>query len=132
MSSWVQMSIVSLASILASSGFWTFLQRRDDTKDAMARLLMGLAYDKIAQVGISYIERGWISRDEYEEFRKYLYEPYKAFGGNGVAERIMEEVSRLPLRSPTRYSQISKPRRNTTGRELQNGQFSPSSERHAL
>jgi len=126
------MSIVSLASILASSGFWTFLQRRDDTKDAMARLLMGLAYDKIAQVGISYIERGWISRDEYEEFRKYLYEPYKAFGGNGVAERIMEEVSRLPLRSPTRYSQISKPRRNTTGRELQNGQFSPSSERHAL
>lgn len=65
----------------------------------MGRLLMGLAYDKITTLGLSYIKRGWISKDEYEDFQRYLYEPYKAFGGNGVAERIMTEVSRIPIRS---------------------------------
>lgn len=65
----------------------------------MTRLLMGLAYDKIQQLGLSYIDRGWISGAEYEDFRKYLYEPYKDFGGNGVAEQIMQQVSNLPLRS---------------------------------
>ena len=60
---------------------------------------MGLAYDKIVSVGIAFIERGWVSKDEYEEYQKYLVEPYKAMGGNGVAERIATEVGRLPFRA---------------------------------
>lgn len=100
-----------LGSVLASSGFWAFLQRRDSTKRATHKLLLGLAYDKIATLGMHYIERGWISRDEYEEFRKYLYEPYKEFGGNGVAEQIMQQVSNLPLRRHNMYTEIAQPRR---------------------
>jgi hypothetical protein len=108
---WVPIAVTSVATVIASSGFWAWVARRDNSKDAMTRLLLGLAYDKIAQLGLNYIERGWISKDEYEEFRKYLYEPYKAYGGNGVAERIMEEVSHLPLRSPNKYSEIIQARR---------------------
>jgi hypothetical protein len=67
---------------------------------------MGLAYDKITHLGMSYIERGWISKDEYEEFRKYLFDPYKDNGGNGVAEAIMNQVSQLPMRSPNKYSEL--------------------------
>lgn len=66
---------------------------------------MGLAYDKIVSRGIAFIERGWISKDEYEEYQKYLVEPYKEMGGNGVAERISSEVASLPFRT-VRFSEI--------------------------
>lgn len=103
---WVPIVVTSVATVIASSGFWAWLARRDTSKDAMTRLLLGLAYDKIAERGLSYIERGWISRDEYEDFEKYLFEPYKLYGGNGVAERIMTEVRALPLRSHGKYAEI--------------------------
>jgi hypothetical protein len=101
--------IVLIPTLLASSGFWSYVLHRDKTKQTLARLIMGLAYDKLMTVGVSYIERGWITKDEYEDYRKYLYDPYKALGGNGVAERIMEEVSKLPIRSYDRYAQLIKP-----------------------
>jgi len=30
---------------------------------------------------------------------KYLYEPYKAAGGNGSAEKIMAELNKLPMKT---------------------------------
>jgi hypothetical protein len=114
MEQWLVTVLTVIGSVGASSGFWAWMMKRDNTKTAMARLLRGLAYDKIVTLGLNHIERGWISRDEYEEFRKYLYEPYKDFGGNGVAERIMSEVSNLPLRSPAKYSEIVQARKRET------------------
>lgn len=99
MDTWVPVAVTSISTVLASSGLWSWLQKKNSNQSATSRLLMGLAYDKITNRGMEYIKRGWISKDEYEDFQKYLYEPYKDFGGNGVAERIMTEVSRLPLRS---------------------------------
>lgn len=104
MDPWLQLVLTSVATVVASSGFWAWMMKRFSSKDAITRLLLGLAYDKIVTVGMTYIDRGWISKDEYEDFRNYLYQPYKDAGGNGVAERIMLDVSRLPLRSPDRYS----------------------------
>ena len=46
-----------------------------------------------------YIRRGWLTEEEYRDFEKYFYTPYKNCGGNGVADRIMIEVKNLPLRS---------------------------------
>lgn len=99
MEPWMQTGLTIVGTVAASGGFWSWLQRRDNTKSAMSRLLLGLAYDKIQTLGMSYIDRGWISVAEYEDFRKYLFEPYKAFGGNGVAEQVMLQVSALPMRS---------------------------------
>jgi hypothetical protein len=98
--------IALLSTILASSGFWAYLRQRDRAKHTMSRLIMGLAYDKLMTVGVSYIERGWVTKDEFEDYRKYLYDPYKELGGNGVAERIMGEVANLPIRKYDRYTQI--------------------------
>lgn len=107
MDPWMQSVGTVLVAIVASSGFWAWFgawhASRNKVQNAMVRLLLGLAYDKIATMGLHYIDRGWITKDEYEEFRKYLYEPYKEFGGNGVAEQIMQQVSQLPLRSHNRY-----------------------------
>lgn len=106
MEHWLQLALTSFVTLGASSGFWAYLQHRNQSQSATTRLMMGMAYDTITQLGIAYIERGYVTKDEYEELRKYFFEPYKALGGNGVAERIMNEVSKLPFRSHSRYSGI--------------------------
>lgn len=106
METWLQLAITSLVTLGASSGFWAFLQHKDRTKAATVRLLMGIAYEHIMTFGVAYIRRGWATRDEYEELRKYFYEPYKALGGNGAAERVMNEVDKLPFGPQGQYEAI--------------------------
>jgi hypothetical protein len=101
--SWWGPIAIALASVLASSGFWAFVLKKDTNRNATTRLLMGLAYDKVTNRGMAYIERGWITRDEFEEYQRYFVEPYKALGGNGVAERIYLEVGKLPFLPHSRY-----------------------------
>lgn len=90
-----------VGSIFASTGFWafvTYLVQRKDTRDsAEAQMLKGLGHDRICYLGEAYISRGKITKDEYENLHDYLYIPYKKLGGNGTAEKIMQEVERLPL-----------------------------------
>ena len=50
MESWVQMVATIVCSVLASSGFWTYLQSRRDKNDAKTKLLMGLAHDRIVSL----------------------------------------------------------------------------------
>lgn len=89
--------------LAASGGFWVYLMKRmrarDKVRNADSHLLMGLAQHKIIQLGMQYIERGWVTNDEFRDLRRYLYEPYCDLGGNGAAERIMYAVQRLPFRS---------------------------------
>lgn len=84
--------------LAASSGWWTYLRNKNSQTDASTRLLMGLAHDKIIHLGTKYVERGWVTNDEYDEFRKYLYDPYAELGGNGTTERITHAVERLPIK----------------------------------
>ena len=90
-------------TVLTSSGFtsalFAFLQKLADKKDIKTKMLIGLGHDRIVYLGMKYIERGWITKDEYENLHDYLYSPYKTMGGNGSAERIMKEVEKLPIKS---------------------------------
>jgi len=95
---WMQMVITILCSVLASSGFWAYFQKRLDKRDVSKEMLIGLAHDRILYLGMCYIERGWISQDEYENVSTYLVRPYLKLGGNGVAKRIMDDVDKLPIR----------------------------------
>ena len=99
---WATLAVSVLLALGASSGFWTYMMRRDTKKDAVTTLLLGLAHDRIIFLGMQYIERGWVSEDEYEDFVKYLYTPYSEFGGNGLAEKVMGEVGCLPIRGGDR------------------------------
>lgn len=98
MEPYIQMALTVLASVLASSGFWTFIQSRQKKKDGTAELLIGLAHDRIIFLGMSYVRRGWLTQDEYNNLHDYLFEPYKNCGGNGTAERVMKEVNKLEIR----------------------------------
>lgn len=91
--------ITIVVTATASSGFWAFLQSMSNKKDARLELLIGLAHDRIVSTGKNYIDRGWLTYDEYEDFLNYLYKPYNRFGGNGLAERVMKEVAALPIRT---------------------------------
>lgn len=84
-------------AVAASSGFWAFFAKRVDRKSNSTRLLIGLAHQKIISLGMHYMERGWISKDEYREFVKHLYNPYRDLGGNGLAEKIVNDIQKLPF-----------------------------------
>ena len=69
-----------------------------EKKDVKTQMLIGLAHDRIISLGLSYIERGYITSDEYENLVDYLYKPYEAMGGNGTAKKIVDEVKKLEIR----------------------------------
>lgn len=97
MEQWIQMVITIICSVLASSGFWAWMMKRADKKDVKTEMLMGLGHDRIVYLGGIYIQRGSITVDEYENLYEYLYKPYEKMGGNGSAQRIMNEVKSLPI-----------------------------------
>lgn len=89
-----------ITTIMASTGFWAFIKAMKEKKSSEKKLLIGLAHDRIIFLGMSYVERGYITQDEYENLRKYLYEPYEEMGGNGSAKRVMDEVDTIPIYKP--------------------------------
>ena len=98
MVSLAQIVLTIVCSCLASSGLWALIQHNMDKKDAKTQMIIGLGHDRIVWLGLKYIERGWVTQDEFENLSKWLYEPYERMGGNGSAKRIMDEVRKLPLR----------------------------------
>lgn len=108
MEPWLQTLLTILGTILASSGFWAYIQERSKRKAAEnkhnnleTQMLIGLAHDRIIYLGMVYIERGYITQDEYENLYEYLYKPYEKLGGNGSAKRIMREVDQLAIHKST-------------------------------
>lgn len=89
--------IVTLAvAVFGSTGFWSWVQSRGKKKSAESRLLLGIAYSEIIRRSEHYIHQGYIAVDEYNELNRYLYEPYRDMGGNGTAQKLMDEVRKLP------------------------------------
>lgn len=98
MNSFGQTLVTIFCSVIASSGVWAVVLKYLDRKDSKTQLLVGLAHDRIVHLGMVYIKQGYITRDDYENLYDYLYKPYKELGGNGSAERVMQEVARLEIR----------------------------------
>lgn len=97
MEPWVQTLITILVACIASSGFWAFISKATEKKSANTKMLVGLGHDRIIYLGMLYIERGYITQDEYENLHDYLFVPYEKLGGNGSAARVMKAVEKLPI-----------------------------------
>lgn len=91
-----------IVSVIASSGFWTFLQygitARKTQKSVDRRALLALLHDRLYNLLSEYIHQGHISREDYENII-YLYEPYLDMGGNGTCARLIDEVKKLPIKN---------------------------------
>lgn len=77
MDSRLEIFVTIICSVIASSGFWAFMQKITDKKDVKTQMLIGLAHDRIVWLGMQYVDRGWITQDEYENLYEYLYKPYE-------------------------------------------------------
>ena len=89
-----------ILAFIGSSGVWslvvTVYLKRQEKKSLTNKMLLGLGHDKIMYLCEKYLDRGYITHEEYENLYDYLYIPYKEMGGNGAAQRAMEMVSKLP------------------------------------
>lgn len=94
---WIQTLITVLCSVIASSGFWVYMTNKLEKHDAKTEMILGLGHDRIMHLGMKYIERNYITKDEYENLYIYLYEPYKRLGGNGSVKKIMAEIDKLHI-----------------------------------
>lgn len=95
---WAQVLTSVLIALVSSTGLWSYIANYRNKHDAKTRLLIGLAHDRIIYLGTRYIDRGYITPDEYENLHDYLYAPYEENGGNGSAKRVMEQVKALPIK----------------------------------
>lgn len=96
----IEVIVTIVVSVIASTGFWSFIQNIKKKKSAEARMLMGLAHDRIMYLSAHYMKRGYITKEEYEDLITYLYEPYLELGGNGSAKHIIEDVvNKLPVKT---------------------------------
>ena len=97
---WAQLIVTIVCSVLASSGLWALVSKRMDKNDSKTELLIGIAHDRIVFLGMTYVNRGYITQEEYENLYTYLYSPYKKIATdiNGSTERVMKEIDRLPIR----------------------------------
>ena len=92
-----QVILTIVTAILASSGLWAFISSRLDKNSSEQELLVGIGHVELVFFGMQYIERGWITRDEYETLQE-LYKPYVKLGGNGSGTKIMRDVEQLPMK----------------------------------
>lgn len=88
-------------AIFASTGFWAFITqavtRKADAKDAKTQMLIGIAHDRIYYLCSTYIKRGYITVEEFDNLQ-YLYKPYHdGLHANGTGKRLFEECEKLPL-----------------------------------
>ena len=92
-----QVILTIITALLTSSGLWAFLGSRLEKNSAERELIVGIAHIELVFFGMQFLERGWITRDEYETMQD-LYRPYVKLGGNGSGRKIMKEIENLPIR----------------------------------
>ena len=99
-----EMIVTIICAVFASTGFWSCVnlviqkrQAKTDGNKAERELLLGLAHDRLYTLCAEYIQRGYITSDEYDNLQ-YIARPYLAAGGNGTGNRLVTEVEKLPIR----------------------------------
>lgn len=85
-----------ITTLLGSSGIWMWVKTRSDRNYSEDQLLLEVAKNQLTVLGRTYLERGYITMDEYEEYEAE-YKLYSALGGNGLAKRVFKQVDDLPM-----------------------------------
>lgn len=91
-----EMANPAVTALLGGSGIWAWAKTKAEHNDNAAKLLLSVSRNQLITLGRGYIDRGYITMDEYEEFEKE-YQIYSSLGGNGLARRVFEQVDDLPM-----------------------------------
>lgn len=85
-----------ITTVLSGPGIWAWAKTRTQRNDSEDKLLLQVAKNQLVSQGRIYLNRGYITMDEYEEYESE-YQVYSNLGGNGLARRIFEQVDELPM-----------------------------------
>lgn len=96
---WIEVLVTIAGSVLASSGLWSWILYKTKQNDSGRLMTRGMAHYQIIEEGQKFIERGWITHEEYDDFMKYLGTPYLESGSNGLAQKMIDDISALPFKS---------------------------------
>ena len=66
--------------------------------DALCVAVRELLYDRIKHLGKSYLDRGYISTEELEDFINMHKIYHNTLEGNGFLDEIVRQVKALPIR----------------------------------
>lgn len=82
-----------ILAVIASGGFWAFLEKVRGSKRAEHELLMGMARNMMMDQATKYLNRGdWITRVEYDNLVKYMYTPYAKAHGNHGMDKVIADI----------------------------------------
>ena len=88
------LSSSALAAVI--SGVFALLLARQKKGNGIEAGVRILLYDQIKYRGNHFIERGYVTRDEYEDLIKMHEVYHTTLDGNGYLDNLMLEVNRLP------------------------------------
>ena len=74
-------------------------KKEDASEDKLSALVTAqkvIMIDRVRWLGRMYIDAGHISLEDKENL-KDMHKAYKALGGNGHLQTVMDEVDRLPV-----------------------------------
>lgn len=101
---WLETTVTIIVSIIASSGFWTFILAKSNGNKTQDLIIRGIAHTEVINEGKKYLERGWITHEEFDDFMTYLGTPYINLGANGLAKKVISAVQELPIKSVSELS----------------------------
>ena len=84
----------ALAAII--SGIFGLLVSRQHKENGVAAGVRILLYERIKFLGTHYVEKGYVSNDDYEDLLKMHRAYHNPLKGNGFLDDIMEQVKKLP------------------------------------
>lgn len=84
----------ALAAVI--SGIFGLLVSRQHKENGVAAGVRILLYERIKFLGTHYVEKGYVSNDDYEDLLKMHRVYHSPLKGNGFLDDIMEQVKKLP------------------------------------
>lgn len=92
--------IAIILSVIGASGFWSIIlylfQKKDKNKTLTIEALLALLHDRVYITIEQILEKGTITEEEYDNLL-HLYNPYRDLGGNGVCEKMMNEIQKMTI-----------------------------------
>lgn len=92
----VELSNPILSALFGAPGIWAWAKTKADHNNAATKLALIVSKNQLIALGRTYLDRGYITMDEYEEYEAE-YNIYSVLGGNGLARRVFKQVDDLPI-----------------------------------
>lgn len=99
----VEMILTIVGAVVASTGFWTFMQKVFSKPRALDKLLLAIVQDRFVSLSQTCIDKGYVTEQQYKILMD-IYKPYKAADGDGLVDKYWSEVNELPLTEERRVT----------------------------